>query len=113
MTTLSDHLLRLATVVRNIAAVTPAISIEQYNDVKRIISDLEAAPAIDRMPEPASGIVFPTPAPRSGWRYVRVSEDLAAQLRAAPSDPVRLQIQEEPGGTLMFTATRYEPGLDT
>lgn len=40
---MSDHLLQLATVVRNIAAVTPSISLEQYDDVKRIISDLEAA----------------------------------------------------------------------
>lgn len=44
-------------------------------------------------------------APKPRERYVRVADELVEQLRAAPSEPVTLQIRDEPDGTLMFVCT--------
>ncbi|ODT01567.1 MAG: hypothetical protein ABS52_16620 [Gemmatimonadetes bacterium SCN 70-22] len=49
-------------------------------------------------------------APKPRERYVRVADELVAQLRAAPSAPVTLEIRDAPDGTLMLIATTSESG---
>lgn len=41
-------------------------------------------------------------------RHVLVADELVDQLKAAPSEPVTLQIEEREGGELWFLATRHE-----
>lgn len=53
-------------------------------------------------------------AKKDGIHFVRVYESLVQQLRAAPSEPVTLQIEERDGRELRFTATRHDcPNADT
>lgn len=45
---------------------------------------------------------------RPDTKHVVVADELVAQLRDAPSEPVTLQITEREGGELEFVATRHD-----
>ena len=51
-------------------------------------------------------------APRPGERYVRMTDELVAHLRAAPSEPVITQVRDMEDGTVMLVCERAEDRVD-